>query len=82
MPDKHAVKADVYVEDSPSNIRALQAAGCDVIIFENSTNIDEVNGPRARDWEEAEVMIRERMGPPAEPEVPTREELLDAPPET
>jgi beta-phosphoglucomutase-like phosphatase (HAD superfamily) len=53
MPDKAAVNADVYVEDSPSNIKQLVAAGADVIIFENSTNLD-VPGERARDWTEAE----------------------------
>ena len=40
MPDKFAVDADVYVEDAPGNIRKLKDAGADVIIFENSTNLD------------------------------------------
>jgi hypothetical protein len=39
MPDKAAVQANVYLEDTPKNIDELLAAGADVIIFENSTNL-------------------------------------------
>ena len=81
MPDKVAVSADVYVEDSPGNIEKLQQADADVIIFENSTNRD-VAGARAKDWTEAETLIRERLerlGP--RPTTPTREQLVDHPPE-
>lgn len=82
MPDKVAVRADVYLEDTPQNISALQQAGTNVIIFENSTNLD-VAGVRARNWKEAEDLIRERLGARAgEPTAPTREELLQQTPES
>lgn len=81
MPDKTAVQADVYVEDAPKNIQQLRDASCDVIIFENSTNIG-LEGERAKDWNEAESLIRHRLGSRAlEPSAPSREELLDQLPE-
>jgi beta-phosphoglucomutase-like phosphatase (HAD superfamily) len=82
MPDKTAVQANVCLEDTPTNIEELRAAGADVIIFENSTNLATL-GIRARDWTEAEALIRERLRSyvPAAP-VPSREELLEESPET
>lgn len=81
MPDKAAVHADVYLEDTPKNIEQLREAGCDVIIFENSTNLD-VQGERVRDWNEAEALIRQRIDARApEPSTLTREQLLERPPE-
>jgi 5'(3')-deoxyribonucleotidase len=77
MPDKTAVQADVYLEDQPDNIKALCAAGADIIIFENSTNLG-MPGTRAHNWAEAEELIRHRyrMHPSTVP-VPSREELLE-----
>lgn len=62
MRDKELVDASVYVEDSPHNIERLRAAGKDVIIFDNSTNVHVADQPggRARSWIEAEAMIRAR----------------------
>jgi hypothetical protein len=80
MPDKAAVNAHVYVEDSPGAIKQLADAEADVIIFENSTNLD-VPGERARDWTEAEGMIRKRLERQSRSTAPTREELLERPPE-
>lgn len=81
MPDKTAVQADVYLEDAPKNIEQLRDAGCDVIIFENSTNLL-VPGKRAHDWNEAEGLIRRRLGTRvAEPSAPTREQLVEQLPE-
>jgi 5'(3')-deoxyribonucleotidase len=82
MPDKAAVQANVYLEDTPKNIDELLAAGADVIIFENSTNLA-TPGTRARDWSEAEDLIRERLRA-FEPRarVPSREELLEESPES
>jgi beta-phosphoglucomutase-like phosphatase (HAD superfamily) len=80
MPDKAAVNAHVYIEDSPGAIKQLADAGADVIIFENSTNLD-VPGERARDWTEAEGMIRKRLERQSRSTAPTREELLERPPE-
>lgn len=62
MRDKELVDANVYVEDSPRNVERLRAAGKDVIIFDNSTNVHVADEPggRARSWAEAEAMIRDR----------------------
>ncbi len=62
MRDKERVDANVYVEDSPQNVLQLRAAGKDVIIFDNSTNVEleDEPGGRARSWAEAEGMIRAR----------------------
>jgi 5'(3')-deoxyribonucleotidase len=81
MPDKAAVQADVYLEDTPRNIEELRAAGADVIIFENSTNIG-IEGVRARDWGEAEELIRDRLKahPSAAPPL-SREQLVEETPD-
>lgn len=59
---KGAVEADLYVEDSPQNITDLLAAGKEVIVFSNSTNVHlETNSAtRCADWAEAEATIRTR----------------------
>lgn len=81
MADKSAVKADVYVEDGPDNIRALAEAKQDYIIFENSTNYD-LEGDRAKTWEEVEQKVLERQSRAEKQNVgPSREELLDSSPE-
>lgn len=60
MRDKGAVGADLYVEDSPSNVQALRGLGQPVLIMDNPTNrtIPDEPGGRALDWGEAEDMIR------------------------
>ena len=60
MKDKGAVGADLYVEDSPDNVRALRAGGHPTIVFENSTNV-ELAEPRARTWNEIERLVGEAM---------------------
>jgi 5'(3')-deoxyribonucleotidase len=62
MRDKTAVDADLYVEDSPSNIeRLLETAPGRVVVFTNSTNSKMFDGiPRANTWQEAEELIRRR----------------------
>jgi beta-phosphoglucomutase-like phosphatase (HAD superfamily) len=54
------VGADLYVEDSPENVRALRAGGHATIVFENSTN-QELAEPRARTWGEAEAAVGEAL---------------------
>ena len=56
MKDKAAVGADLYVEDSPENIRALRADGHPTIAFANSGNAD-VPAPRAENWLQVESMV-------------------------
>lgn len=59
IADKSAVRADVFVEDTVTNIERLCSAGTDVICFTNPSNSrEEVDVPRAASWEEAEAMIR------------------------
>jgi 5'(3')-deoxyribonucleotidase len=58
MKDKAAVGADLYVEDSPANVRALRADGHPTIVFTNSTNQD-LPGPRAGSWEDVERLVLE-----------------------
>jgi 5'(3')-deoxyribonucleotidase len=62
MCDKELVDADVYVEDSPRNIKQLRQAEREVIVYSNSTNqeISDEPGGRAHDWKQAESMIRDR----------------------
>jgi hypothetical protein len=40
------VGASVYIEDGPENIKALQSRGKDVVIYNNSMNIN-ICGDRA-----------------------------------
>lgn len=51
MKDKAAVGADLYIEDSPSNIEILRAEDLPTLIFTNSTN-ERLAGPRAETWPE------------------------------
>jgi beta-phosphoglucomutase-like phosphatase (HAD superfamily) len=60
MRDKAAVGADLYLEDSPDNIRALRATGHETIVVVNSTNRD-LPPPRATDWDGIEQLVRERV---------------------
>ncbi|TVS16923.1 MAG: 5'-nucleotidase [Gammaproteobacteria bacterium] len=60
MRDKAAVGADLYVEDSPDNIRALRESGHEVLVLRNSTNRD-LPGPGADDWEAVERFVEARV---------------------
>lgn len=60
MRDKAAVGADLYLEDSPDNIRALRSTGHETIVVVNSTNRD-LPPPRATDWNGIEQLVRERV---------------------
>jgi 5'(3')-deoxyribonucleotidase len=55
MQQKTAVGADLYIEDSPTNIERLRAEGAKTIVFTNSTN-EQLPGPRASTWEEVVQM--------------------------
>src|SRR5215470_9158706 len=57
MKDKEQVGADIYIEDSPDNIRSLRAQGLYTICFANSTNRD-VGEPRAQSWDEVYGLIK------------------------
>jgi 5'(3')-deoxyribonucleotidase len=60
MRDKAAVGANLYLEDSPQNIRDLRAAGHETIVVTNSTNRD-LPGPRAASWTDIETLVIERL---------------------
>ena len=61
MKDKAAVGADLYIEDSPGNVKALRADEHETIVFTNSTNLD-IDPPRANTWEEVEALVMEAFG--------------------
>lgn len=60
MKAKGEVGAQLYIEDSPSNIKALQTANKDVLIFTNSTNKG-VLGDRADTWDEVERFVLKKV---------------------
>jgi beta-phosphoglucomutase-like phosphatase (HAD superfamily) len=58
MKEKQQVGADIYIEDSPTNVEELRQGGHYVICFGNSTNTH-VTAPRATSWEEVYRLIHE-----------------------
>jgi 5'(3')-deoxyribonucleotidase len=56
MRNKAAVGADLYLEDSPDNIRALRANGHKTIVFTNSTN-RHLEPPKADSWSGIEELV-------------------------
>lgn len=60
MQDKAAVGADLYVEDSPENIKMLRAGDHETIVFSNSTNRN-LPGPRADTWDEVVDLVMARL---------------------
>jgi 5'(3')-deoxyribonucleotidase len=58
MKDKTKVGADMYVDDSPTNIQMLRATNKPerVIVFTNSTN-RKLAGPRADNWADVERLV-------------------------
>jgi 5'(3')-deoxyribonucleotidase len=60
MQEKAAVGADLYIEDSPSNIEQLRAESYKTIAFTNPTN-EHLPGPRADTWEDVvEIVLEEK----------------------
>ncbi len=58
MQEKSAVGADLYIEDSPTNIARLRGEGQKTIVFTNSTNED-LAGPRADTWDDVVELVLE-----------------------
>jgi 5'-nucleotidase len=54
---KPDVGADIYVEDSPTNVLALREAGRHTIVFDQPYN-RHLPAPRATDWEQVVTQIR------------------------
>lgn len=59
MKAKDQVGADIYIEDTPSNVRDLRAQGLFAICFANSTN-EGIEAPRAANWDEVYALVTER----------------------
>jgi len=57
MKDKEQVGADIYIEDSPKNIKSLRARGLYTICFANSTNKD-IEEPRAQNWDNVYELVK------------------------
>ena len=57
---KTAVGADVYIDDSPTNITTLREDGKEVIVYDQFYNRD-LPGPRAKNWKEALKIIQEMI---------------------
>jgi 5'-nucleotidase len=55
---KPEVEADLYIDDGPHNVLALRATGNPVIVYDQPYNQD-VAGPRAHDWLEAEALVHQ-----------------------
>ena len=73
---KPEVEADAYIDDAAHNVLALRAAGNHVIVFDAPYNQD-VDGPRARSWEEAEALVLDQVaesGLPLQPQLPGLDE--------
>ena len=60
MKDKGSVDADLYIEDSSSNVQALTEQGKKVIIFDASYNKD-CSGPRATTWDHVFEMVKDHL---------------------
>jgi 5'-nucleotidase len=60
ISDKPNVGADLYVDDSPSNVVALRDASKVVIVFDQPYN-RELPGPRAHDWDEVVALVEAEL---------------------
>ena len=56
MQEKAAVGAELYIEDSPSNVERLRADGLETIVFTNSTN-EHLAPPRAGTWDQVVDLV-------------------------
>ena len=56
MRHKEQVGANIYVDDSPDNIRSLRSQKLPAICFANSTNKD-IAKPRAKSWDEVYELV-------------------------
>ena len=58
MKEKEQIGADVYIDDTPSNVEQLRAKGLYTICFANSTNKN-IAEPRAKSWEHVYKLVHE-----------------------
>ena len=57
MKKKDQVGANIYIDDTPENIKNLRELGHTTICFANSTNKD-IGAPRANNWDEVYEIIK------------------------
>jgi len=57
MKEKDQVGADIYIEDSPTNLERLRDRGHYAICFANSTNTH-IGDPRAANWDQVYALIK------------------------
>jgi 5'(3')-deoxyribonucleotidase len=57
MKEKSQVGADIYIEDTPTNILDLREKGLYTICFGNSTNTH-IDNPRAGSWQEVYELVK------------------------
>lgn len=58
--DKPNVGADLYIDDSPTNVVSLREAGKTVIVFDQPYNRD-LPGPRATSWADVVATVRAEL---------------------
>jgi len=62
MKDKAAVGADLYIDDSISQVKALRRAGKKAILYTTSQNREaDLDPPRAKDWTEVERLVLDEI---------------------
>ena len=61
LSDKSRYNTDCFIDDSPKNIMALQAAGKETITFNLRYN-EGISGPRAMNWSEVREMLLKKFG--------------------
>ncbi len=59
VKNKSHVQADIYIEDTVSNLDTLKKEGKKFVCFTNSTNVHRNYELRADNWDEAGTIIRE-----------------------
>ena len=60
IADKPAVGANLYIDDSPPQVEALQAGGNEVLIFDRAYN-RHVPGERVKGWGEVQEKVLGRL---------------------
>lgn len=60
MRENAAVGADLYIEDSVSNVKALREHGQKGIVVATSQD-EELGEDRAKNWTEVELRVREEI---------------------
>ena len=60
LKDKTSVNADMYIDDSPTNIQRFEQKKKNYIIYHNSTNRS-CNGPRAHNWDQVYDLVIQAM---------------------